>query len=536
MPWGSLTVKNYRTFPRERPARIEMRAGFTALVGANNAGKSSLLKLFHEFRNLFQVAAPNAQLAQAIQSSSTFQLMPSVREVADVFSNRNDGDIELDIRVEEAVSDRGWPPVVELNITVPRNSTTWTARLKTDAGPMEIAQVRDDFAIDDTGGPVADLTSLGAVLLDLSKTTYIPAFRNAINVGAASSYYDIQTGEQFITAWRAYKTGAVKERRRRAAQVEATLAEIFGYERLQINGSDDNRTLIVQTEGDSYDLSEMGSGLAHFMLGLINAALQEPAYVLIDEPEMGLHPALQQTFLKSLAESARRGVVFATHSLGLARAIAQPIYSLRRIEEGDTEVVPYEQTPRLAEFVGELSFGGHRELGFEILMLVEGPSEVLAMQDLLRLYQLDHRVVLVSLGGRNLINGKAEAQLLEVKRICDRTVALIDSERPTKDAPLAPGRQGFVDACSTVGIECKVMDRRALENYFSQRAIQRVFGPKYRALGKYELLQNAANGWAKTENWRIARAMTIHELKGTDVGRFLATLWVAHRPVRAASA
>jgi ABC-type cobalamin/Fe3+-siderophores transport system ATPase subunit len=524
MAWASLTIKNYRTFPRERPARIDVRPGFSALVGANNAGKSSLLKLFYEFRDLFRTAAPGANLVAAIHGQSGFQLMPAVRETADLFSNRNNGDIELGIRIMEPVADRGVPPAVELGITVPRNQNVWTARVTTGAGPIDFVEVRDDFAFDGTGAKLADLTSLAEVLSDLASTTYIPAFRNAINVGAANSYYDIQTGEQFITAWRAYKTGPTRLRRRRAAQVEDTLAEIFGYDRLQINGSDDNRTLIVQTERDSYDLSELGSGLTQFLLGLINAALQEPAYVLIDEPEMGLHPSLQQTFLKSLAENARRGVVFATHSLGLARAIAQPIYSLRRIEEGDTEVVPYEQTPRLAEFVGELSFSGQRELGFEILMLVEGPSEVLAIQDLLRLYGQDHRVVLVSLGGRNLINAKAEPQLLEVKRICDRTLAFIDSERAAKNAPLGPARQGFVAACLAAGIECKVMDRRALENYFSARAIRQVYGPKYRALGKYELLEDAEYGWPKTDNWRIARAITIDDLKGTDIGKFLAAL------------
>src|SRR6266702_3463896 len=49
-----LTIKNYRCFSDEKPARILIKPGFTAFLGINNSGKSSLLKFFYEFRNLFQ--------------------------------------------------------------------------------------------------------------------------------------------------------------------------------------------------------------------------------------------------------------------------------------------------------------------------------------------------------------------------------------------------------------------------------------------------------------------------------------------------
>src|ERR1022692_2748496 len=49
-----ITLKNYRCFPDIKPAQFEIRDGLTAFIGVNNAGKSSLLKFFHEFRSLFQ--------------------------------------------------------------------------------------------------------------------------------------------------------------------------------------------------------------------------------------------------------------------------------------------------------------------------------------------------------------------------------------------------------------------------------------------------------------------------------------------------
>jgi AAA15 family ATPase/GTPase len=50
-----VTIKNYRGFSDQVPVRIEIGEGLTALLGANNAGKSSLKLFFYEMRELFEV-------------------------------------------------------------------------------------------------------------------------------------------------------------------------------------------------------------------------------------------------------------------------------------------------------------------------------------------------------------------------------------------------------------------------------------------------------------------------------------------------
>lgn len=40
-----IEIKNYRCFPDERPASIRLRSGLTSVVGVNNAGKSTALRL-----------------------------------------------------------------------------------------------------------------------------------------------------------------------------------------------------------------------------------------------------------------------------------------------------------------------------------------------------------------------------------------------------------------------------------------------------------------------------------------------------------
>src|SRR5262249_45361450 len=104
--------------------------------------------------------------------------------------------------------------------------------------------------------------------------------------------------------------------------------------------------------------------------------------------------------------------------------------------------------------------------------------------------------------------------------------ALIDSERTGPGDPLPLNRREFVHTCadSAVPIDCHVLERRATENYFFDRAVKKTFGNAYRALGTYEKLADVSPAWPKSENWRIARQVDPDDLLATDLGQFLQDL------------
>jgi hypothetical protein len=257
--------------------------------------------------------------------------------------------------------------------------------------------------------------------------------------------------------------------------------------------------------------------------GLVNAAVAQPCYILIDEPELNLHPSLQVDFLTVLGDFAEHGTLFSTHSIGLARTAADRIYSVVRHDEV-SEVRQLEEIRNLPEFLGALSYSSYHALGFDKVLLVEGTTEVLAIQRLLRKLGEDHRVLLLPLGGSGLINGNREPELNELKRITPHIWALIDSEKTSVDAPLSRERKDFEASCTRLGITCHVLERRAVENYLADGAIKRVKGEKYRALAPYEKLTNVNPSWGKNENWRIIGEMTFDEVKDTDLGQFLVDL------------
>ena len=171
-----LTIYNYRCFSDRLPARISIRRGNTALIGLNNAGKSTLLRFFYEFRNLF--AHLGAYLEGNLNGAAkAFGQLQGVRDNAEVFCNLNNRNIRIEI---EWVDAGGAKHLVSIEVT---RSLGWTATMS---------------------NPV-DLKELGESLLQLSRTLYVGAFRNAINQGGLENYYDIQIGGNFVTGWRRQK-------------------------------------------------------------------------------------------------------------------------------------------------------------------------------------------------------------------------------------------------------------------------------------------------------------------------------------------
>jgi ABC-type cobalamin/Fe3+-siderophores transport system ATPase subunit len=522
-----ITLKNYRCFSDEKPAKFQLRPGFTALVGPNNSGKSSLLRFAYEFRPLLRQVFEHPWLHQAINSTvGGVQVASSVLDFQELFNNNNARDISIEIRLLDPETTTGaLNPAESITLSIRRDKTCSAIVARRGGAPL-LSQ--NGLSVDPTSWrvlegnvPVADLAAFRNFFATVANSIYIGPFRNAINVGSNESYFDIRTGQAFVRRWRDLKLGQGKLENQAAVRLTEDIQRIFEFKKLEIAPAADDSTLQVYVDGRPYHLSELGAGLTQFIIVLTNVALGKPSYVLIDEPELGLHPSLQLDFLTTLGSYATEGVLFATHSVGLARSSADRIYSTRKLEDGSVEVSDFAGTSRLSEFLGALSYSSYHALGYDTVILVEGPTELRAIQQLLRLYRKDHRTVILPLSGSSSINASADSQLEEVRRISTRVLALIDSERSSVGEPLSTGRQAFVDSCGKLKIECKILDRRALENYFTQEALQRAFGPQANALGPYDQFKWASGKWSKSENWRAAREMTREDLLRTDLGEFL---------------
>jgi len=544
-----ITIKNYRCFSDSNPARIKIRKGFTAFIGVNNSGKSALLKFFYEFRNIFISLAKQETFLTAFQFQETikFKFPREIVDIEQVFCYENNRPLTIEFEFLMENSDLIDPDSIitppdnlTFTITIPRNNS-YTVSCKhinkkiTQVfiqGENNPTRYLPEHRINNHNSVVVPYVF--ETFVNLSKSVYIGAFRNAINIikvrddsldsdaieNSHLDYFDIRIGRRFIKLWRKFKESDSILENRIIVNVTEDIRRIFNFQSLDISPSKEDNELKLTLDNQVYSLSEIGSGISQFLVVFGNVAMKQPSYVFIDEPELNLHPSLQLDFLTTLANYASEGTLFATHSIGLARSSADHIYTVKKTSRG-SEVREYEQNPSLVELLGELSYSTYREFGFKKVLLVEGRTEIKTFQQFLRKYRQDQHILILSLGGKDFINGHSIEELREIQRISDQIYILIDSEKNSPSAELEQCRQKFKQNCEMDRIHCHILERRATENYFTDRAIKSVKGDSYSALDNYQLLGNASLGWSKSENWRIAKEMTKEELESTDLGEFI---------------
>ncbi|MCK1463329.1 AAA family ATPase [Bradyrhizobium sp. 2] len=507
----------------------------TALVGPNNTGKSALKLFFYEMRDLFLVFLrdPHNQpnLISAAAGSSVGVNYLGVSDVQEIFNNTNGRNLTFEIEVIGATSPAGTNRTINKMVATCSRSapTEWSIQFFSVEEPRTAISEPNGFQPTGTvrqfiGGSSLNYNAddLVDVMRAFHGARYYGAFRNALNQGSGQ-HYDFNIGTAFIDLWNTWKTSGNKAQSRAIGKITDEIRTLFEFDHLEINASVLLKTLLVTINGHQYRLAELGSGISQFIMALGNAATTTPPLILIDEPETNLHPSLQIDFLLKLAQYATAGCLFSTHSVGLARSVAERIYTVQKDGRGPT-VRPFETTATYSEFLGELSFSTFRDMGCDRILLVEGVTDVKVIQQFLRLVQKEHTTVILPLGGDQMVTGSREMELQELRRLSQNIVALVDSERTIDGAQPAERRLKFAEVCRRVGFDVCLTEKRAIENYFPDYAVKAALGSSFAALAPYELLSEHANGWSKSDNWRIAHHVTKHDLLTTDIGQFLSRI------------
>lgn len=493
-----VTLQNYRSIPPGNPLELALGGGVVFILGRNNAGKSNLLRFFNELRHLWDRCA----MANLAQLESVFDLRLDEDLKWDSMANR-DGlalPIRLSVSCEEAV--------VHFEIVSTREA---------HSNEIQIRYRKE-------GLRETDYEGFRAIFMALRDCIYIPSSRSIRH--APSRRQNVVTGEQFVHSWKQWSAGARVGHRSAVDLLQEELRILFGYSRLHIQPNALDKDLVVRTDTGTFELSELGDGFSHFLIVLANAAIFRPALIFIDEPENGLHPKLQVAFVQTLARYASLGLVATSHSVGLARSIADEIFFLSR-SNGQVRLRRFGAgvAGSLSGEAYEMGYSQFVELGGAGLLLVEGRTDIKAYREILRHLQLDQSFIVISLGGGEFFTSNESHivhELEDLKRLNPAVVSVIyDGGRTKSDSSYDPRCKVFHTVCERLGFKVHPTERLEIENYVSQSALDVVFGVgKMRHLGEYEKMGKSGS-WDKSKNWQLFAAMTRDEIMATDIAKFI---------------
>lgn len=513
-------IKNYRCFDHATPVEVEFRKGTVAIIGINNSGKSTILKFFYELRKLWEKAAELTTTVTLANISKPINIgYPDGIDPQSIFCSKNQHEIEISICIKhsELVHSDAKRFVSKIIFRAERyNPNNWLPKfLDVDDSEIQTRTAQRIVNNDD----LFDFNPAATALRILASCIYLGTLRLPTGQNGGRCY-DLQYGKDFIGLWDNWKNGTNVKQRNTISEVKRDIKSILNLNQLEISGSTNKQDLIVELEDQSLALTELGDGIGQCIITLATVAMKKPSFLLIDEPEVSLHASLQLNFIASLFSYTEHGVIFTTHSVGLARSAADLIKTVHLEKQtGQRNVKDFEALTNLTEFLGELNYSAYRDLGFEKILLVEGPSEIKVYQQFLRKYKLEHKIAILHGGGSALFRNDVESEIEEIKRISNNNLyVIIDSERTSENCVGDKNHNDFKRVCERMSIHCHLTERRATENYFTDSSIKNVIGEEYSALKPFEEFNRR---WSKNLNWKIAKSMQLEDIQITDIGRFI---------------
>ena len=148
--------------------------------------------------------------------------------------------------------------------------------------------------------------------------------------------------------------------------------ELILHEKLSKNGT---------TENVTYDINNVGQGMQTLVLMLSTILLLKPSIVLMDEPEVHMHPSLIKEFVKYIQLlSVDTQFIITTHSLVLIQEVGlDKVFSLKNeIDQKGIIVSKVEDKNKLLETVQQLGYEIDTltyTLKPSVFVFTEGPSD-----------------------------------------------------------------------------------------------------------------------------------------------------------------
>lgn len=215
---------------------------------------------------------------------------------------------------------------------------------------------------------------------------------------------------------------------------------------------------------DDFLAEANGAGIREALRIILDIELNAPELVLIEEPEVHLHPGLEHALYMYLRDKSEVQMFVTTHSTNFVDSISfQNIYLISRDSQSHTSCSGIGEQDAAGQIPAELGLRLSTVFMFDRLVFVEGPSDEAVLRELASELEVDlarASVGFVQMGGvRNLSHFAAEGMIdLLTRRQVTMKFVIDRDERNHDDIVRLKEKLG-------PRADLMVLKRRELENY-----------------------------------------------------------------------